>query len=749
MATDMQRQVRGIHDVQKEEKITRWMSAPDSSPNFNAAREKHQSETGAWFLGGSEFAKWMDQSGSVLWLHGGRKYLTTFAVESVHGANGLFVGHAYFFFDGRDGQSDLVHHEKLIRSLIMQFSAQWDGVPAALDNLYTVECKDGLRQPSIASLERTLMEIAKSFNSAYVIIDALDECCERRKSLKWIQSITSSIPGKLHLLVSSRPEPEIDRGLSCISTLQEVNIAGEKNIADIQRYLDVRLAEDGKWSDASKHLIRDGLVRGADGMRELEAQLKALPRGLNDTYAKILTCSPRPSDLKRFLQCLAFSNRPMTVVEIAEVATIHFGDEDSNVPVYESDRRFENPKDVLSICYGLITEVEGVVKLAHYSVKEFLLSEEIQRGAAKYFFTNESLSHCTIAQICLAYLLQLDQLTFMTQENIDSFPLAPYAANRFASHVRSICSEDGSSSIQLLLQQLFGFDKRQAFLHWARLLESGDSHTNFKLKRMIDFEAASPLYYASSIGLLQLVQHLVDHGSHINVICGEHGTALGVASTEGHADVVKLLLENGANANVFGGEYGTALGAASTEGHAEIVELLLKNGADPNIVCGEYGTALGAASYWGYADIIELLLKNGADVNNIGGQYGTALGAASFWGRAEIVELLLANGADVNVVSGKYGTPLGAASFLGRADIIELLLKNGADVNNVAGENGTALGAASFWGRTEIVKLLLTNGADVNIKHGKYGTPLGAASFLGHADIVRLLQEAGQRQSRR
>ena len=55
------------------DKIERWMSAPDSSPNYNAAREKHQPETGSWFIEGNTFREWKEQPGSVLWLHGGRK----------------------------------------------------------------------------------------------------------------------------------------------------------------------------------------------------------------------------------------------------------------------------------------------------------------------------------------------------------------------------------------------------------------------------------------------------------------------------------------------------------------------------------------------------------------------------------------------------------------------------------------------------------------------------------------------------
>lgn len=95
--------------------------------------------------------------------------------------------------------------------------------------------------------------------------------------------------------------------------------------------------------------------------RELEKQLNSLPRDLNETYSRILAESPDPDNLKTFLQWLAYSKRAMTVEEIAEVAAIDCGENDSGLPVYASDRRFEDPRDVLSVCYGLVSEVEGTI----------------------------------------------------------------------------------------------------------------------------------------------------------------------------------------------------------------------------------------------------------------------------------------------------------------------------------------------------------------------------------------------------
>ena len=148
----------------------------------------------------------------------------------------------------------------------MQFAARFNGIPEALDRLYSIECDKGLCQPSIALLERTLADIIGSLAAAYIIIDALDECSERRKLLKWMQSITSGISDKLHLMVCSRPEPEICNGIDILSNLVKIDIAGQKSANDIGIYLDARLGNDDRWSDHHKHMIRATLYGGANGM---------------------------------------------------------------------------------------------------------------------------------------------------------------------------------------------------------------------------------------------------------------------------------------------------------------------------------------------------------------------------------------------------------------------------------------------------------------------------------------------------
>lgn len=60
--------------VTPAEKIYKWLSAPDSSPNYHAAREKCHAETGSWFVMGAQFAEWREKPDRILWIYGARAY---------------------------------------------------------------------------------------------------------------------------------------------------------------------------------------------------------------------------------------------------------------------------------------------------------------------------------------------------------------------------------------------------------------------------------------------------------------------------------------------------------------------------------------------------------------------------------------------------------------------------------------------------------------------------------------------------
>jgi hypothetical protein len=59
-------------------KIEQWLSAPDTSRNYNEAREKYQKGTSSWFLDGARFRE-LQEKGDFLWIKGTGKVSVKFS----------------------------------------------------------------------------------------------------------------------------------------------------------------------------------------------------------------------------------------------------------------------------------------------------------------------------------------------------------------------------------------------------------------------------------------------------------------------------------------------------------------------------------------------------------------------------------------------------------------------------------------------------------------------------------------------
>jgi ankyrin repeat protein len=433
--------------------------------------------------------------------------------------------------------------------------------------------------------------------------------------------------------------------------------------------------------------------------------LTTLPATLDETYDRIL-CAIDKEDIEyaiRILNWLAFSMRPLDVDQISEVVAIDPGRDRP----FDRNEVLQDPLDVLSICPSLVTIATSeedsvgerkIVLLAHYSVKEYLISDRCALGRAGRFSMRTVSSNELIAKSCLGYLLQFADMEPITEVKLEESRLAPYAARFWYRHAR--LGREKDHEINGLIMQLFS----GAYLNWIRIHDPDPDPGSYwkcpDLQREKD-SIPSPLYYASMVGLTMIVESLLRKGADANAQGGWYNNALRAASSEGHDRIVELLLSKGADVNAQSGPYSNALQTASLKGHDRIVELLLSKGADVNAQSGPYGNALYAASAKGHDRIVELLLSKGADVNAQGGWHGNALQAASFGGHDRIVELLLSKGAD------DVGNALHAASAKGHDRIVELLLSKGADVNEQGGLYGNALQAASLRGHDRIVELLL------------------------------------------
>lgn len=449
----------------------------------------------------------------------------------------------------------------------------------------------------------------------------------------------------------------------------------------------------------------------------LRKALRSLPKTLDDTYAQIL-CSideEYSQDAFKILQWLAYSARPLRIEEVAEVVAVEIGDD----PRFDPENRLPEPRDILTICSSLFTTATSTIsaygetyeieelRLAHFSVKEYLISDRIRTGpASRYAIEQCAEEH--IAQTCLIYLLYFNGPTTLTLDNVGKFRLARYAAQYWTQHARA--AQKGTDRVNELSLELFQL-KSNAYISWNRLFDLDRPWRGLDMTKSLK-NVASPLYYAALAGLVEPVRLLLEKGADVDSPGGVCGNALQAASYIGHEEIVRLLLKKGANVNSQGGDYGSALQAASRRGHEAVIKLLLEEGANINFQGGRYSNALQAALSRGQEAIVKLLLEEGADVNSQGGSYGNALQAASYRGQEAVVELLLKEGADVNSQGGDYGSALQAASSRGHEAIVKLLLEEGADINSQGGRYGNALQAASHRQHKAVVKLLLEEGAD-------------------------------------
>jgi hypothetical protein len=248
--------------------------------------------------------------------------------------------------------------------------------------------------------------------------------------------------------------------------------------------------------------------------------LDDLPKSLDETYSRTLLGidEEKREYAQRLFRCLTVSIRPLRVEELAEIFAFRFNE--AAAPTFNPDWRPMNASDaVLSACSSLISIVDvagsQIVQFAHFSVKEFLISERLANAdmpLSNYHILPEP-AHTTFARACLSVLLQLDDK--IDRNAISHFPLAPYAARYWMDHCRF---KDASSHVQEEMKRLFDSTKPH-FAAWLWLYDVDHHWLDPVSHEHPTQPQAVPLYYASLCGFRGLVEHMiVDRPQDINTL---------------------------------------------------------------------------------------------------------------------------------------------------------------------------------------------------------------------------------------
>jgi hypothetical protein len=159
----------------------------------------------------------------------------------------------------------------MVYSLISQFSQQCVSVPATIEDLFA-SCGKGGHRPSLSEALGVLQDLSQSFPQVYLVLDALNECGDRKTLLDGLQSIAAWKLENLHLLVTSKKEHDISNSLTTFIHQEDMICLQSAVIdPDIQTYIRQRLSEDKtleKWRKDEKIQadIESMLMEGANGM---------------------------------------------------------------------------------------------------------------------------------------------------------------------------------------------------------------------------------------------------------------------------------------------------------------------------------------------------------------------------------------------------------------------------------------------------------------------------------------------------
>ena len=574
----------------------------------------------------------------------------------------------------------------------------------------------------------------------------------------------------------------------------------------------------------------------------LRKTLSSLPRTLDETYERIIhniDSSGQLEDAIKSLQWLCFSLRPLNLLEMVDILAVENGDDGGFLP----EDRLADPEDIVIVCSSLISrtiqeltapiskimaesygslkshdslEVHGSseshssfafpsgdgiepervdqVRLAHFSVKEYLLSDRCNLHSKFQL----QICHAMMAESCLRYLLHVFELGPITKELVGQYPLSQYAADNWWQHAEKL-DRTPDSVVDLALKLL---NDSSALLSWVKLYDMRDPRYSPNMTLTVS-DLNQPLYYAVSTGIPEVVQRMLSQTIDLDAVIGRPGTTLYVASEKGFKKIVQILLDTGANIDATRRAANSALVAAAHHSQKEVVRFLLDAGADVNVTAGSLNpasaagksgseevlqmlldaganhdirsSALHTAIY--HQNLMKMLLEAGVNVEARGEESATPLQAAVFYGLDTTVQMLMDAGANVNAPGGQWGSTLTTACQRGHGEIVKMLLKAGAhleepkdqdseSVLHETAENdrkeaaklllnpgadfiaqggpwGHALQAASVHGHETVVRMLLDAGANVNAQEGHYGSALQAASVFNHEAVVRMLLDAG------
>ncbi|KAF8248446.1 hypothetical protein K440DRAFT_660785 [Wilcoxina mikolae CBS 423.85] len=700
-------------EKERRKRLLDKISDYDHTYSFLRARSLRHEGTGQWVAETAEFQGWYQETcSSGLWCHGipgsGKTIMTTGIIDYIFSHRQQSSMICYFFCDFANHQS--LEIQTVISSFIKQILNVFTIPPeleGKLEGLYEgVHCP-----PTVDQLFQILISTAQLPDITYFIVDGLDECNDNDKwrLLLHLKNLLR-IRDRIKVLVSSRDEVEISQSLE---SFYKVSLDTPTTRSDIAVFVKAKLkdrVEEGSLILENSSMIgeiKETLVHKSEGMflwvslqlddickenndDDIRQVLRSLPRGLNETYARILERifkHRKPNVAKKILNWVAGARRPLHLDELLEAISFESGDTLWD----QGRRRFPTSQArMLQNCGNLITlthsEDGDVIQFVHYTAFEFLLSQSSEAVRLGFHIEMREANNL-IGGICVTYLSLADFETQVTalpkKKAVDISP-----SGLIASMLPSVARRLWGFTVQHIWQETSQFDLGEslgpntvikpsdALKQKFRLLGYATEHwINHYSDLSPDHDRKAWRLFEDLIqsGRLPLPWESDDHSGNL-----PYATQFRWAVRNGHAgifrlimDRVKAAIEEYTKLDCGGGV--TPIFLSCSLGHDNLVQILLDFGIDLH-ERSSYQTLLEVAAAGGHLAVVDRLLQAKADVNAPAAE-NDALQAAAEGGHLAVVDRLLQANADVNAPAAKYNgrTALQAATTGGHYNVVDRL----------------------------------------------------------------------------
>ena len=636
--------------------VTTWISPIDFAELQAKIIGTRQQGTGVWFTNSKLFLGWLHGPNQTLFCLGtpgaGKTMIAAIVVDYLREIQSKEIGVAYVYAHHQKRADRSV--SKIAAIILRQLIQDQNSTPETVANLYTRYAGRSDR-PSSEEIINALKVVLSNYTKVYLVVDALDRCYQSYDDdashfLLTLRQLQST--GRLHLLVTSRPEGEVLDHCGLAPTLRIASqlptlankvlswtTCAQRALSTTELYHALAVEPGDTRLDAESIPYLENILSVCAGLIRLDKESNSIKAGHSTTL--------------EYLESIGQSWAPGAQVYIASVCLSYL-----SFDVFAS---------------GPCRTTEDLdIRIAKHPFYKY---------AALNWAAHSSTVQAEISHLALPFL----QHSFLVAS---------------ASQMLSDQNKFLKGSTGLHLTASFGL----LFLTEQLLRAAGGAASEFVDSR--NGARWTPLALAAAnghVGVVALLMARNDVDTDIDTTRGR--TPLSLAAEKGHEEVVTLLLaRKDTDADAIDIHGRAPLWFAAANGHVGVVKLLLaRNDVDPNARDKEHPTYLSLAAQRGDEEVVKLLLARKdiePDAKDVYGQ--TPLFFAAERGNETVVKMLLTrDDVDIEAKDHQGRTPL---SF---ETVVKLLLaRNDLDIEGKDNEGRTPLSLAATYGGSRMAEAI-------------------------------------------